>query len=102
LRCRVISILRSVFGDLAAPPRIAWRPTLLIPASIALFALALPRIGLIPAIALLLLVASFARTNLCFSPTGFIAAALLMLFCGLVLVRGLGLPMPLLGPWLGG
>jgi hypothetical protein len=96
----VASILRSsiVFDGVSA---FAWRPFILIGASVVLFAAALPRLGLIPALAILLLVAALARPAARLSLMGAGAAALLIAFCALVFVKGLGLSMPLFGPWLG-
>jgi hypothetical protein len=97
----VASILRSsiVLGD--GVSAFAWRPFILIGASVVLFAAALPRLGLIPALAILLLVAALARPAARLSLMGAGAAALLIAFCALVFVKGLGLSMPLFGPWLG-
>lgn len=97
----VASILRSsiVFGG--GVPAFAWRPFILIGASVVLFAAALPRLGLIPALVILLLVAALARPAARLSLMGAGAAALLIAFCALVFVKGLGLSMSLFGPWLG-
>jgi hypothetical protein len=97
-----VSILRSIVVSSDPARQVAWRPLALITASVILFAAALPRIGLVPALVVLLLIATLARREAHFSLIGIAAAALLIAFCALVFVKGLGLAMPLFGPWLGG
>ena len=98
----IASILRATIVSGDGVTAFAWRPFILIGASVVLFAGALPRIGLIPALVILLVTAASARYAARFSLIGVAAAALLIAFCALVFVKGLGLSMPLFGPWLGG
>ena len=97
----VTSILRSTIVTAGGVTPFAWRPFILIGASVVLFAATLPRIGLIPALVILLVTAASARYAARFSLIGVAAAALLIAFCALVFVKGLGLSMPLFDPWLG-
>jgi hypothetical protein len=54
-------------------------------------------------VALLLLVIMSASASKRFRwRTALIVAAGLTIFCILVFVKGLGIPLPILGPWLGG
>jgi hypothetical protein len=76
------------------------RPLLLITLSAVLFAYFLQRLGLIVSLAILLVVAALAREHARFSLVGSIAAVGLIAFCALVFVKGLGLPVPLVGYWL--
>uniref|UniRef100_UPI002FDE9823 tripartite tricarboxylate transporter TctB family protein n=1 Tax=Pelomicrobium sp. TaxID=2815319 RepID=UPI002FDE9823 len=57
--------------------------------------------GLVPATAVLVLVSAYASVYFRWFPSLALAAGL-TLFCALVFVYALGLPLPLLGPWLGG
>jgi hypothetical protein len=72
----------------------------ILPAPI-LFALTLRGLGFVPSIFLTTFLASFASAKM--KPvTALILSALMTGFTTLVFVYGLGLPFPLVGPWLGG
>lgn len=77
---------------------IAWRGVLLVVGSIVLFGVTLRGLGLGPALAIVVLIAASAsryarlRTAL---PLAIGIAAL----CSLLFIQGLGLPLPLFGPW---
>jgi hypothetical protein len=78
---------------------IPWRAILLISAGVIFFGFAVRRLGLAPA----LFVASFlaALSSERMSLLAAVSLALgLTVFCILVFVEGLGMPVPLLGPWL--
>lgn len=74
--------------------QIGWRPLLLVCISILLFALALPRLGLPLAVALVAFVVSFATPETRALESLLLAAGLAV-FCALVFVAGLGLNLPL-------
>jgi hypothetical protein len=73
---------------------IAWRPLLVVVAAIVLFAVALPRLGLIATTPLLIIVVSFASTEFKW-PGVLIASVVLDVFSWLVFVKGLNLTIPL-------
>jgi len=73
---------------------IAWRPLLVVVAAILLFAVALPRLGLIITTPLLIIVVSFASTEFKW-PGVLIASVVLDVFSWLVFVKGLNLTIPL-------
>jgi hypothetical protein len=73
---------------------IAWRPLLVVVAAILLFAVALPRLGLIITTPLLIIVVSFASTEFKW-PGVLIASVVLDVFSWLVFVKGLSLTIPL-------
>lgn len=73
---------------------IAWRPLLIVVAAIVLFAVALPRLGLIATTPLLIIVVSFASTEFKW-PGVLIASVVLDVFSWLVFVKGLNLTIPL-------
>jgi hypothetical protein len=67
-----------------------------------LFGLLLRPAGLVPALVVLIVVSASAsaRFRLQWRASGLMVA--LIAFCALVFVKGLGLPVPLLGHWLAG
>jgi hypothetical protein len=65
-----------------------------------LFAYFLHRLGLVISLILLLVVATLARDNPRVSVLGVVTAVGLIAFCAAVFVKGLGLPVPLIGYWL--
>ena len=80
---------------------IAWRPLLVIVASIAAFGLALPRLGMFATIPLLIVMVSFAGDE--FSWKGVVASSIVLtLFSWVVFIWGLGLTIPLKPAFLGG
>jgi len=98
----LISIVRGIRlgGERIAP--FAWRPVIFISLSLALFGLLLTGGGLVLALAALLLVAPAASRSFRYSLTGVLAAIALIVFCAVVFVEALGLPLPLFGTWFGG
>jgi hypothetical protein len=97
-----ISIARSFLrpGEMIAP--FAWRPLVTILGAVVLFGLLLDRAGVIIALACLMIVGALASRNSRFDVTTVAAFAGLVAFCVIVFVKGLGVPMPLLGSWFGG
>jgi hypothetical protein len=78
---------------------IAWRPVLLVVGSSVLFGLTMRGLGLGPVLILVVLLAAsasrYARLRTALPLALGIAA-----FCALLFIEGLGLPLPLIGPWL--
>ncbi|MFC5067324.1 tripartite tricarboxylate transporter TctB family protein [Flaviflagellibacter deserti] len=95
------AVLRSFLTEGDPVDRVHWRPLLLISASIVVFALMLSRLGLVVDLALLIAIAALARNDARLSVVGSACAAFLIAFCAIVFVKGLGLPIPLFGTWLG-
>ncbi len=98
----LISIVRGIRLGGEPISRFAWRPVIFISLSLVLFGLLLPGGGLIPALAALLLIAPAAARSFRYSLTGALAAIALIVFCAVVFVEALGLPLPLFGKWFGG
>lgn len=74
---------------------IAWRPLLVVVASITVFAVLLPRLGMFLSIPVLIVMVSFAGDE--FKWKGVLAAAVVLtIFSWLVFVKGLGLTIPVL------
>lgn len=80
---------------------IAWRPLLVIVASIAVFGLALPRLGMFATIPLLIVMVSFAGDE--FNWKGVVANSIVLtLFSWVVFIWGLSLTIPLKPAFMGG
>ncbi len=97
-----VSLARAflIAGESVSPP--AWRVAAVILGSIAAFTLLLEPVGLIVALSVLILGSAAASTHFHLAPMPMLAAAGLVAACAVVFVYWLRLPMPLLGPWLGG
>jgi hypothetical protein len=77
-----------------------WRAIVLILAAIFFFGLMVRRLGLAPTLFIASFIASFSSREMRLVPALVIALALTV-FCILIFVKALGLPVPLFGPWLG-
>ncbi|WP_156369213.1 tripartite tricarboxylate transporter TctB family protein [Aureimonas sp. Leaf324] len=97
-----IAIVRSfrIEGDPVG--RLALKPMALITASVLSFAFLVNTAGLLVAMAVSILVGASASERFRFEWKALIGMAVMVAFCALVFVRGLGVPMPLVGPWISG
>lgn len=81
---------------------IAWRPLALVIGGTVLFGLLLRPAGAVAALAVLLVASALAsRQSRPDLPTA-LAFAGLIAFCVVVFIKGLGVPMPIVGSWFGG
>jgi hypothetical protein len=69
---------------------------------VVLFGLLLPTAGVIIALTCLIVVGALASRNTRLDVTSIAALVGIVAFCVIVFVKGLGVPMPLLGSWFGG
>jgi hypothetical protein len=69
--------------------------------STVLFGLFVRGAGLVVALPLFVIVSAYASKDFRWIPSLILAAGL-TLFCTLVFLKGLGIPLPIIGPWLGG
>lgn len=97
----VSALLRSFIRPGEAIGAIAWKPLLRVTAAILLFAVLVQTGGLILALLALILVSAAASIKFRFEVRATLAMIGLIAFCALVFVKGLGVPMPLLGSWFG-
>lgn len=107
----VLSALMLVIGAVAlirsfAVPgepvgHLHWKGIAVVCGSTALFAFLLPRAGLLIALPVMVLVAAAGSTKFKFELKALAGLLLLTAFCAGVFVKGLGVPMPLLGSWFG-
>lgn len=98
----VVSIGRAFIRPGEAISAIAWRPLVLVLGATVLFGLLLPRAGVLIALPCLIVVGALASRNTRFNVTSTSALVGLVAFCVIVFVKGLGVPMPLVGTWFGG
>lgn len=98
----LISVARGVTRSGEPLEYFAWRPVFFVSLSLILFAVLLTGGGLIVALSALLLVAPMAAQSFRYSVSGALAAVALIVFCAVVFVEALGLPLPLIGTWFGG
>ena len=99
----VVAIVRSFLVPGEAIGKFAIKAGILILAAVVLFGFLLPRAGFIVALLVLCLVSASASEKFSLKDWKAIAGLIgLIVFCVLVFVKGLGVPMPLLGSWFGG
>lgn len=96
-----IAIVRSFAVESEAIGAFALKPAGLILGATMAFGFLLPRAGLLLALPVLILVSAAASAKFRFEWKALGAMAGLIAFCALVFVKGLGVPMPLLGSWFG-
>jgi hypothetical protein len=97
----LLSVARAFAQEGEAVGAIAWKPLALVVGSTALFGLLLPTAGLVVALIALVLVSAAASQHFRFEPKAAVGLILLVVFCTLVFVKALGVPMPLVGSWFG-
>jgi len=96
----LVSLLRSMQRDGGPIGPVNWKGLLLVTASVCLFGMLLTGAGLPLALTVLLLVSALASENFALSVRSLAALLALVAVCTLVFVKGLGVPMPLVGSWL--
>lgn len=96
----VISLIRSLFADGDPVSHLAWGPLGLICSAIVLYGVLVQTAGLAVALTVLLMLGAAASRETRFDIKSIIGMMLLIAFCVLVFVKGLGLPIPIVGPWL--
>ena len=96
-----ISVIRSFIVHGAPIGTFAFKGLALVSVSVLVFGIVVRGAGLAVAIPILVIISAYASTRFRWGPTLLIAAGLTM-FCSLVFIRGLGIPLPIIGPWFGG
>ena len=97
----VITLVRSFLTDGEPVGAFAWKAIVLVVGSVIAFGLLLPTAGLIVAMTVLVLMSAAASEKFRFEWKATAGLVALVVFCSLVFVKGLGVPMPLLGSWFG-
>lgn len=95
-----ISILRSFIVPGERVTGFAFKGLLLVTGSVLLFGLIVRGAGLAISLPLLAIISALASVNFRWVPT-LIMAVGLTVFCVLVFLEGLGIPLPVIGPWFG-
>lgn len=96
-----ISLIKSFLRTGTPIGKFAFKGLALVLVSTVLFGLLVRRTGLILALPLLVLISAYASNEFKWGPAILMAVGLAV-FCILVFLKGLGIPMPVIGPWLGG
>lgn len=96
-----ISVFRSFIAGGTPIGRFAIQGVVLVTASVFLFGFLVRGVGVALALPILVIISAYASTKFRWRPT-LIMAVGLTVFCVLVFLKGLGIPLPVLGPWLGG
>lgn len=97
----IAAVIRALGRDGEAPKAFHWRLMLYVLGATILFGLLIRNAGLLAAVGVLVLVSAAASVHFRWRKA-LVLAALLMTVSALIFVKGLGLPIPLIGPWLGG
>ncbi|MDR6954350.1 putative tricarboxylic transport membrane protein [Ancylobacter sp. 3268] len=80
---------------------IPWQGLVLVTLSVVVFGLTVRPLGLGPAMGLAVFISSTASRKFSIF-NGLVMTAIMVAFAWAVFIKGLGLPLPMLGPWLGG
>jgi hypothetical protein len=98
----LIAVIRSFIRPGEPIGGFAWKAAVYVVGSNVVFGLLLIPAGLIVALLALILISAAASIHFKFDWKAIGALIVLVVFCALVFVKGLGVPMPLLGTWFGG
>ena len=96
----VVGLIRAFTVESPALTAVRWRPLLLVLLGCTLFALLLEPAGFIVAMAVFVVTCAAASRHFKLELKALLGVAALITACALVFVIGLGVQMPLVGPWL--
>ena len=96
----VITVVRSFLTDGEPVGNLAWKAIILVVGSVVAFGILLPTAGLVIAMLVMVLMSAAASEKFRFEWAATAGLVGLVVFCSLVFVKGLGVPMPLVGTWL--
>jgi hypothetical protein len=96
----IISVLRSFFKSGSPIGVVAWKGLILIVASTLLFGMIVRGAGLLLALPLLVIVSASASARFSWK-TSLAEAVGITVFCIVIFLKGLGVPLPILGSWFG-
>ncbi len=98
----VVSMVRSFFVDGAPVGGVAWKKLAIITLAIVVFAALLPGAGLVFALPALIAISALASQQSEYDLKALLALIGLTIFCVVIFVKGLGVPMPIFGSWFDG
>jgi putative tricarboxylic transport membrane protein len=96
-----IAVMRSFIVPGTPITAFSFKGLILVSVSTLVFGFIVRGAGLAIALPLLIIISAVASTRFRWRPTLFMAAGL-TIFCVLVFLKGLGIPLPVIGPWFGG
>jgi putative tricarboxylic transport membrane protein len=96
----IISVLRSFFKSGSPIGVVAWKGLVLIVASTLLFGVSVRGAGVIIALPLLVILSACASARFSWK-TSLVEAVGITVFCIAIFLKGLGVPLPILGSWFG-
>jgi Tripartite tricarboxylate transporter TctB family len=96
-----ISFIRSFITPGTPIGPFAFKGLILVSVSVLVFGFLVRGAGLAVALPLLVIISACASTRFRWRPALFMAVGL-TIFCSLVFLKGLGIPLPIIGPWFGG
>jgi hypothetical protein len=97
-----ISVIRSFLTEGEPLGGVAWKQLAIITVALVLFGFLIDKAGLIFGIPALVILSAFASEQSKFDVKALLALAGLTVFCIVVFVKGLGVPMPIFGTWFDG
>ena len=95
-----ISVIRSFIVSGTPIGSFALKAVLLVIASVLVFGLVVRGAGVAVALPLLVIISALASSRFRWVPTIVLAIGITV-FCILVFIKGLGIPLPIIGPWFG-
>ena len=96
-----IAVIRSFITPGTPIGAVSFKGLVLVTLSVVAFGFLVRGVGLVVSLPLLVIISAYASTRFRWRTT-LIMAAGLTIFCALVFVEGLGIPLPVVGPWFGG
>jgi len=96
-----IAVIRSFIAPGTPIGGFAFKGLVLVTVSVVVFGFLVREAGLVIALPLLVILGGYASARFRWRNAITMAAGL-TIFCAVVFVKGLGIPMPIIGPWLGG
>lgn len=96
----LVAVIRGFTLKGGAIGRVMWKPLVLCLLAVVLFGLLITTVGLLGTLPLLVLVSAAASQEFRLDLKATAGLAAITGLCALVFVKGLGVPMPLIGPWL--
>lgn len=96
-----VALIRSFLQDGTPFGNFTFKGLAFVVVSTVLFGLTVRGAGLAVTLPFFIMITAYASTRFRWRPTLIIAAGL-TIFCVLVFLKGLGLPLPVIGPWFGG
>jgi hypothetical protein len=97
----IISLVRSFIRPGTPVGRMTFKGLLLVTGATVLFGLIVRGAGLIIAMPVLVIVSAYGSDKFSWR-TSIVMAVVLTAFCILIFLKGLGIPLPILGSWFGG